>query len=219
MPDDGNIPGTIQPRRSPSAQRTGWSSSKAECVVPPSRPAPERAVHSDGCPVVPRRSYRSGVAKGVRPGEFSRARDCFGVRYLRVSVGRSLTWLRAMTRATPPRAAHNGVARSRLPHRLAGGDELELVSRCRTCSTAESARVPRRASVGRTHPAGPKPGVLEPRQQPPRRPESGRAVPGRPAGRARRPKPANGRLAVRRRGTSVDEQHHRRRDLHARRPA
>jgi hypothetical protein len=148
-----------------------------------------------------------------------RARDRLNVRYVARVVGRALTWLRAKTPATPPRAANVRGANSRLPHRLAGGDVLGLVRRPRTCSKAEGARVLRGAGVGRTPPTGPQPGVLEPRKQRPRRPESGRAAPGHPAGRARRRKPANGRLAVPRRGTSADEQHHRKRDPHARRPA
>ena len=145
--------------------------------------------------------------------------DRSNVRYVARGVGRALIWLRAKTPATPPRAANVCGASSRLPHRLAGGDVLDLVRRPRTCSKAESARVPRGAGVGRTPPTGPQPGVLEPRKQRPRRPESGRAALGRPVGRARRRKPANGLLAVRRRGTSADEQHHRKRDPHARRPA
>ena len=70
------------------------------------------------------------------------------------------------------------VASSRLPHRLAGGEELDVVHRARTCSEGESVRAPRGAGAGRTHPTGPQAGLLELRPQQPRRPESGRAAPG-----------------------------------------
>src|SRR5690348_16047102 len=93
---------------------------------------------SDGLPL--------GSSEGSGPGRLPpRTRDRFSVRYVARFVGRAVTWLRAKTPATPPRAANVCGASSRLPRRLAGGEVLDLVRRPRTCSKAEGARVRRGA--------------------------------------------------------------------------
>src|SRR5690242_5567218 len=112
-----------------------------------------------------------------------------------------------MTRATPPRVANVSVAKSRLPHHPAGGEELAVVHRPRTRSEAESVQAPQ-GGGGRTHPTEATPGLLELRPQQPQRPESERPVFGSPAGPSRRRNAARERPAVRRRSTSAGEQHH-----------